>query len=55
MTRACETFEWGRDELHDPDRLACREGPDPIPVRHDHWCGRWRRAERTINQPRGQE
>lgn len=46
MSRACETCAWSRDELSEADRLACREGPDPIPVRPDHWCGRWRLAER---------
>lgn len=50
MTRSCDTCEWGRDEMHDPDRLACREGPDPTPVRPDHWCGRWRMAERVIHR-----
>lgn len=47
--RACENCEWGRDEINDPGypaRLACREGPDPIPVSRDHWCGRFRVAER---------
>ncbi|MGA0604883.1 hypothetical protein ACO2Q0_02695 [Phenylobacterium sp. VNQ135] len=49
MTRSCETCEWARDEMGEPDRLACREGPDPTPVRPDHWCGRWRAAEKIIN------
>lgn len=44
--RACETCEWGRDETNDPDRLACREGPEPVLVNRAHWCGRWRIAER---------
>ncbi|MDP3869132.1 hypothetical protein [Phenylobacterium sp.] len=44
--RICDTCEWARDEIGDADRLACREGPDPILVSRDHWCGRWRIAER---------
>jgi hypothetical protein len=46
VTRACDICEWGRDELGEADRLACREGPDPIPVHRHHWCGRFRVAER---------
>lgn len=49
MTRTCDTCEWARDEIEDPrgpSRLVCREGPDPIPVSRDHWCGRFRVAER---------
>lgn len=46
MQRACETCEWARDELANSDHLACRERPEPMPVRPAHWCGRWRLAER---------
>ncbi|MDO8800096.1 hypothetical protein [Phenylobacterium sp.] len=48
MARACENCEWARDEADDADWLSCREGPDPIPVRHGHWCGRFRVAERLM-------
>lgn len=48
MNRSCETCEWARDEVGEPDQLACREGPDPVVVRPEHWCGRFRIAERLI-------
>lgn len=54
MIRSCETCEWARNQ-------TCREGPVPIPVERDHWCGRWKLAEhladgrdsRTTTTPRG--
>ena len=45
--RACENCEWGRrGKIVDPDLLVCREGPERHPVTPDHWCGRFRVAER---------
>lgn len=55
MKRSCETCEWGREAAPQSPAMVCREGPVPVEVRFDHWCGRWRLAERTILKPEPKE
>lgn len=44
--RSCQNCEWCPEQT--ATRGTCREGPTPVPVDLDHWCGRFRVAERVI-------
>jgi hypothetical protein len=53
MTRRCDACEWVRDDegkpLREGEIPVCWEGPTPVAVTPDHWCGRFRLAERLCD------